>query len=223
MKIKKMLFYGVLILVVLGTLLSLNTCQLVEMVLGPDPNNILTWWPDFKVGTRLIYTWSVSYSDNSTATDTLTIKIIDVDKRSDKIVVKFNGKWKSDSSSFTEYYIVDKGKGIFAESDDEFFDKDDDFVHLETPIKEGTIWYYKDDYKYTIKRVKSTKSFAVGTYNNVIAVSVTNSDWHYISSLYRYYSPSGGFLAYEVKYDLNDYNSYGITDKKMELKEIDEP
>ena len=227
-KVKKLLLYAVLILLAVGTVLSLSTCQLWEMIFGPDPNNILSWWPNFKVGTKMIYDYSVKYSDSSKDyEDTLTIEITDIDKRSSKYVIEFEVTWKESNGSDTAYYIFDKNEGVFAVSEDETYDKDDDYIRLQTPVKEDNFWYNKasedTNFKSTIKKVNSQKTLSFKTFNDVVEIEVTHPDWHYTSSYYEYYSPTGGLLGYEAKYDLNDYNTSGIMEVKLELEEIDKP
>ena len=192
MKNFKRLGVGLLLVVMVA---GLSGCALITMIFGPSANDIMAWWPDYKVGTRLVYReYSLRTDPDLNYTGTVTVEIVDVDERENRTVVRVS------VDGGTEYYIIDKDRGEIVLGGDTFIDDNDEVV-LKTPVEEGNIWYNWTDYRYSIEQVGATKDVPAGVYKDVVIVRITNVNWNYTQYRELYISPTVGNVGWIVKYN----------------------
>lgn len=202
---------------IVAAILFLGSCTVWQMFFGPDKNNIDAWWPkDFKVGTVLTYSYHETYTDPSdNYKETFTVEITDIDERETRTVIK------TSEDGDIVYLIIDKDEGEMVRSGDTIIDDNDEVV-LKTPVEEGTTWYNWTNTKYTIDQVKSSKTVEAGTFDDVVIIKVDDPDWQTITSVYLYYSVTGGNLGWTQTYD-SSVSYYGIMENGIELTNIDKP
>ncbi len=198
---------------------ALSGCTLWNMIFGPSANDIMAWWPDYKVGTRLVYReYSLRTDPDLNYTGTVTVEIVDVDERENRTVVRVS------VDGGTEYYIIDKDRGEIVLGGDTFIDDNDEVV-LKTPVEEGNIWYttwnYWPDTKYSISQVKATRDVPAGVYKDVVIVRLTNPDFpSHVITFELYISPTVGYLGFKIVYD---QAAAGWIEEGLELQDVDEP
>ncbi len=211
MKNFKRLGVGLLLVVMV---VGLSGCALITMIFGPSANDIMAWWPDYKVGTRLVYRYYELWTNPNYDNDhPVTVEIIDIEERETRTVVRVS------VDGDPSYYIIDKDRGEIVLSSDTFIDQNDEVV-LKTPVEEGNIWYNWTNRKYSISQVKATKDVPAGVYKDVVIIRVTDPDWNYTLYQELYISPTVGNVGWLIVYD---QAATGWIEDGLELLDVDEP
>ncbi len=193
----------------------MTSCSLLPWV--EDINNIRDWVTIPTEGDEYRYSQRVKYSsDDSWDESDFTIEIIDIEEKGDDIIIETltNGS----DYDYRGYTIIDKDKNLIASSDDEYYDKDNDFVILKTPVEIGNKWYGLSNATYLefeIEKVGESKTVDAGTYNDCIVIVYSYSDINW-TMWEMWYSPSAGTIIYQEFEDNSGYHSI------IELKQIRE-
>ncbi|MDY6786859.1 MAG: hypothetical protein SVK54_01905 [candidate division WOR-3 bacterium] len=174
------------VIVLLGVLMAVS-CSVLPWV--KDVNNIQDWitlpndGDEFRYSTRTRY-----YSDDTWHENAFTIEITDIENKSDAVLIET----RYNDSSDRDYIIIDKEENAIAYSEDDYYDEDNDFIALKTPVSVGNDWY-NNDYNFTIKEVNAQKDVEAGIYNDCIVVEYSDSPE--LGELW--FSPSAGTYIYE--------------------------
>ncbi len=172
-----------------------SSCSILPFV--KDKNNIKDWMSPPEEDVEYIYNVRDKWFDGEWDEDILTIEITDIDEKSDALLVEY----RKNESTDRDYYIVDYIENVICDSEDEYYDKYDDFVFLKTPVEKGNDWY-NDDYDFEIISTDSFYETDNEKYDNLIVVDYSSSSTDRV----LFYSPDLGVIVYrEIESDNYHY------------------
>ncbi len=191
-------------------LILISSCSLL---LGPDANIIADWFNLPKDGTEYVMRWHDNY-EGSTDSGAYSMEVIEVEDRDTRAFVRYRDDYGDD------YYIVmDKDEETIAFSYDEYFDKDDDFIILQTPVEVGEDWY-TGVYKAEIMEIDKEYSCDAGDFNDIVEVYLRYVDGDYKHEITLYWSRKEGFIVYWYeKYSWDGEAYYTYTEELDEINE----
>lgn len=174
------------LILIIGIIL-ITGCTILPWV--QDPNNIQDWITLPKDGDEYRYTQRTKYySDDSWHETQFTIEITDIEEKSDAVLIET----RYNDSSDRDYIIIDKEEQVIAYSEDDYFDENDDFIAIKTPVEVGNDWY-NDNYDYEITEIGAQKETDAGVFSDCIVVEYV--DGNEVGEFW--YSPSAGTYIYE--------------------------
>lgn len=186
--------------IVLIGVLAVVSCTVLPWV--KDVNNIQDWISLPEDGTEFRYTKRTKlYSDDNWHETSFTIEITDIENKSDAVLIetRYNDSYDRD------YIIIDKEENAIAYSEDDYYDEDNDFIILKTPVSTGNHWY-NDNYDFQITEIGAKKEVEAGVYNDCIVIEYGDSPG--LGEIW--FSPSAGTYIYE-EYE-SGYGSEFVTE-----------
>ncbi|MDY6787780.1 MAG: hypothetical protein SVK54_06620 [candidate division WOR-3 bacterium] len=206
------------IFILLTTLLIISGCSLLPFLSTRDINTVSDWIDTPAENTVYTYEFSDYHNDSPEGTPAeIDYEITDLTTSDNIIIIEL-----TDENDYVSYLIVDDSLGILANSANNSYEEDNDWVYLEKPVEEGNSWYpYSGaNYQYTIEGTGVSKTVEAGTYNDCVYLTAEYTNDANIKYEYEVYlSPSAGNIIYEKnKHTFSDGESWS---EIVELISID--